>query len=121
MDSPAARTSPFLRDVPLRSQSEARAARRRDARRDAPETAPADPAIGRVTAALDRAAPPPPFVRAAETVGASESRLLLLEPGAFAVGQRRPTPDGFDVDMREHDHYEGRAGARGRRALLSTY
>jgi putative molybdopterin biosynthesis protein len=51
-------------------------------------------------------------VRAAETVGASESRPLLLEPGAFAVVDTGdPLPDGFDaVVMREHVHYDdGRA------------
>jgi putative molybdopterin biosynthesis protein len=82
-------------------------------------------AIGRVTAepiwALRSS---PPFdcaamdgiaVRAAETVGASESRPLLLEPGAFAVVDTGdPLPDGFDaVVMREHVHYDdGRAELR---------
>jgi putative molybdopterin biosynthesis protein len=54
-------------------------------------------------------------VRAAETVGASESRPLLLEPGAFAVVDTGdPLPDGFDaVVMREHVHYDdGRAELR---------
>ena len=128
MDSPAARTSPFLRDVPLQvAQSEWRkccAAAGCPARLQ-PETVPADLAIGRVTAApIWALRSSPPFdcsamdgiaVRAAETVGASESRPLLLDPGAFAVVDTGdPLPDGFDaVVMREHVHYdEGRAELR---------
>jgi putative molybdopterin biosynthesis protein len=128
MDSPAARTSPFLRDVPLQvAQREWRkccAAAGCPARLQ-PETVPADLAIGRVTAApIWALRSSPPFdcsamdgiaVRAAETVGASESRPLLLDPGAFAVVDTGdPLPDGFDaVVMREHVHYdEGRAELR---------
>jgi putative molybdopterin biosynthesis protein len=128
MDSPAGRTSPFLRDVPLKTaQTEWRrccAAAGCPARLD-PETVPVDEAIGRVTAepiwALRSS---PPFdcaamdgiaVRAAETVGASESRPLLLEPGSFAVlDTGDPLPESFDaVVMREHVHYDdGRAELR---------
>src|ERR1700753_2527859 len=128
MDSPAARTSPFLRDVPLPvAQSEWRrccAAAGCPARMPAESVAVGD-AIGRVTAepiwALRSS---PPFdcaamdgiaVRAAETVGASESRPLLLDPACFTVVDTGdPLPDGLDaVVMREHVHYdEGRAELR---------
>ena len=86
---------------------------------------PVAEAIGRVTAepiwALRSS---PPFdcaamdgiaVRAADTVGASESRPLLLEPGSFAVVDTGdPLPESFDaVVMREHVHYDdGRAELR---------
>jgi putative molybdopterin biosynthesis protein len=88
-------------------------------------------AIGRVTAepiwALRSS---PPFdcaamdgiaVRAADTVGASESRPLLLEPGAFAVVDTGdPLPDGFDaVVMREHVHYD--AGRAELQAAVAPY
>src|SRR6202007_1236097 len=54
-------------------------------------------------------------VRSAETVGASETTPLLLEPDAFAVlDTGDPMPDEFDaVVMREHVHYvDGRAELR---------
>jgi molybdopterin molybdotransferase/putative molybdopterin biosynthesis protein len=128
MDSPSARTSPFLRDVPLPvAQTEWRrccTAAGCPARLTTATVGVGD-AIGRVTAepiwALRSS---PPFdcaamdgiaVRAADTVGASESRPLLLEPGAFAVVDTGdPLPDGFDaVVMREHVHYDdGRAELR---------
>jgi putative molybdopterin biosynthesis protein len=135
MDSPAARTSPFLRDVPLQvAQREWRkccAAAGCPARLQ-PETVPADLAIGRVTAApIWALRSSPPFdcsamdgiaVRAAETVGASESRPLLLDPGAFAVVDTGdPLPDGFDaVVMREHVHYDD-AGRAELRAAVPPY
>ena len=56
-------------------------------------------------------------VRAADTIGASESTPVLLEPGAYVVVDTGdPLPDGFDaVVMREHVHYDGasRAELRG--------
>jgi putative molybdopterin biosynthesis protein len=54
-------------------------------------------------------------IRAADTVGASETTPLLLEPDAFSVlDTGDPMPDGFDaVVMREHVHYvDGRAELR---------
>ena len=61
---------------------------------------------------------------AAATVGASESRPLLLDPGDFAVVDTGdPLPDGFDaVVMREHVHHERRPrrAARRRRRPTST-
>src|ERR1700760_1422453 len=98
MDSAAAPTSPFLRAVPLQvARSEWR--RCCDAA-GCPARMPAESvavggAIGRVTAepiwAL-RSSPPFDCAamggsagRAAETVGASESRPLLLDPARFTV------------------------------------
>src|SRR6201990_2145337 len=134
MDSPTARTSPFLRDVPLQvAQSEWRkccAAAGCPARLQ-PETVAVDVAIGRVTAEpiwAQRSSPPFDCsamdgiaLRAADTVGASESRPLLLEPGAFAiVDNGDPLPDGFDaVVMREHVHYD--AGRAELRAAVAPY
>ncbi|HET7047781.1 MAG TPA: molybdopterin biosynthesis protein [Solirubrobacteraceae bacterium] len=134
MDSPAARTSPFLRDVPLQvAQSEWRracVAAGCPARLET-ETVAVDDAIGRVTAepiwALRSS---PPFdcaamdgiaVRAAETVGASESRPLLLEPESFAVlDTGDPLPESFDaVVMREHVHYDDRRAEL--RAAVAPY
>ena len=56
-------------------------------------------------------------VRAAETVGASESTPVFLDPGAFVVVDTGdPLPEDFDaVVMREHVHHDeaGRAELRG--------
>jgi putative molybdopterin biosynthesis protein len=56
-------------------------------------------------------------VRAAETIGASESTPVLIEPGSYVVlDTGDPLPEGFDaVVMREHVHYDdaGRAELRG--------
>src|SRR5215472_13533124 len=63
---------------------------------------------------------PPPFdaagmdgiaVRAADTLGASETTPVLLEPGGYdVVDTGDPMPDGRDaVVMREHVHYIGGA------------
>src|SRR5689334_16876680 len=84
-------------------------------------------AVGRVTAApvwatrsspsFDASAMDGIAVRAADTVGASESTPVLLEPAAYAVVDTGdPLPDGFDaVVMREHVHVDGerRAELRG--------
>jgi putative molybdopterin biosynthesis protein len=128
MDSPGARTSPFLRDVPLQIAQQqwrqCRAAAGCPARLET-ESVAVDAAIGRVTAepiwALRSS---PPFdcaamdgiaVRAADTLGASESRPLLLAPGSFAVVDTGdPLPESFDaVVMREHVHHaDGHAELR---------
>jgi putative molybdopterin biosynthesis protein len=124
----ASRTTPFLRDVPLAS---AQAAWRRccaaagcPARLNA-VVLPVDRAVGRVTAEpiwarrssppFDSAAMDGIAVRAASTVGANESRPLLLDAGEFVVVDTGdPMPDGFDaVVMREHVHHvDGRAELR---------
>src|SRR5215831_11886418 len=67
-----------------------------------------------------RGGSPPPFdaagmdgiaVRAADTLGASETTPVFLEPGAYdVVDTGDPMPDGRDaVVMREHVHYAGAA------------
>jgi putative molybdopterin biosynthesis protein len=112
--------SPFIRDVP--------AARALDAWRDAraaagcPARVPAvrvrvEDAAGRVTAeAVWATRSSPPFdaagmdgiaVRAADTVGASETTPVHLKPDAYdVVDTGDPIPDGRDaVVMREHVHY----------------
>ena len=84
-------------------------------------------AVGRVTAepvwatrsspSFDASAMDGIAVRAAETVGASESTPVALEPGDYVVVDTGdPLPDGFDaVVMREHVHLddERRAEVRG--------
>ncbi|MBV9805061.1 MAG: molybdopterin biosynthesis protein [Solirubrobacterales bacterium] len=124
----ASRTSPFLRDVPLESAqlqwrrccAEAGCPTRLEVVGTALERA-----VGRVTAEpiwAERSSPPFDAaamdgiaVRAGETVGASETTPLFLDPGAFVVlDTGDPMPDGFDaVVMREHVHYvDGRAELR---------
>jgi putative molybdopterin biosynthesis protein len=122
------RATPFLRDVPLvRAQESWRrccGAAGCSARLQV-VSVPIELAVGRVTAEpIWATRSSPPFdsaamdgiaVRAAETVGASESTPLLLGPDAFAVVDTGdPMPDGFDaVVMREHVHYaDGRAEIR---------
>ena len=116
--------SPFIRDVP--------AARALDAWRSARDTAgcPARLPAVRVrvqdAAGLVTAEPvwatrsSPPFdaagmdgiaVRAADTLGASETTPVYLQPGDYdVVDTGDPMPDGRDaVVMREHVHYSDRA------------
>ncbi|MFZ0977270.1 MAG: hypothetical protein WAN22_33955, partial [Solirubrobacteraceae bacterium] len=124
----ASRTTPFLRDVPL--------GRARSAWRECCDAAgcparvetvvvPVGECIGHVTAEpIWATRSSPPFdsaamdgiaVRAAQTIGAAESKPLLLEPDEFVVlDTGDPMPDGFDaVVMREHVHYvDGRAELR---------
>ena len=124
----ASPTTPFLRDVPL--------GRARSAWRECCDAAgcparvetvvvPVGDCIGRVTAEpIWATRSSPPFdsaamdgiaVRAAQTIGAAESKPLLLEPDDFVVlDTGDPMPDGFDaVVMREHVHYvDGRAELR---------
>jgi putative molybdopterin biosynthesis protein len=126
--------SPFIRDVP--------AARALDAWRAAREAAgcparlpahrvPLAEATGRVTAEPVWATrSSPPFdsagmdgiaVRAADTIGASETAPVFLEPGAYdVVDTGDPMPDGRDaVVMREHVHYAG--GSAELRAAVPPY
>jgi putative molybdopterin biosynthesis protein len=126
--------SPFIRDVP--------AARALEAWRGARDAAgcparlpavavPLEDAAGRVTAEPVWASrSSPPFdaagmdgiaVRAADTLGASETTPVLLPPAAYdVVDTGDPMPDGRDaVVMREHVHYTG--GAAELRAAVPPY
>jgi putative molybdopterin biosynthesis protein len=115
-------TTPFIHDVPA---AQARAAWRTACvaagcpeRVEAVRLALAQ-AVGRVTAeAVWALRSSPPFdaaamdgiaVRAADTVGASETAPVLLPSGDYVVlDTGDPLPEGFDaVVMREHVHYEG--------------
>jgi molybdopterin molybdotransferase/putative molybdopterin biosynthesis protein len=114
-------TTPFIRDVPaaqaLAAWRAACAAADCPRRVGTARMALAD-AVGRVTAEpvwatrssppFDAAAMDGIAVRAADTVGASETAPILLEPTAFTVVDTGdPLPEGFDaVVMREHVHYE---------------
>ena len=114
--------SPFLRDIPLpqalAAWAEARAAAGCPERVDV-VSVPVGEALGRVTAkpvwasrsspAYDAAAMDGIAVRAADTVGASESRPLILAAGAFdEVDTGDEMPPGRDaVVMREHVHRMG--------------
>ena len=116
--------SPFIRDVPAADALEAwRSAR---AAGGCPARLPAirvrvEDAAGRVTAEPVWATrSSPPFdaagmdgiaVRAADTLGASETTPVYLEPDAYdVVDTGDPMPDGRDaVVMREHVHYRGAA------------
>ena len=115
-------SSPFLRDVPLSTAlaawAEARAAAGCPERVDV-VSVPVGEALGRVTAepiwasrsspAYDAAAMDGIAVSAADTVGASESRPLVLPAGSFEeVDTGDPMPPGRDtVVMREHVHRVG--------------
>jgi putative molybdopterin biosynthesis protein len=114
--------TPFIRDVPA---AQALAAWRAACAaagcppRVATARLPLDDAVGRVTAEpvwatrssppFDAAAMDGIAVHAADTVGATETAPVLLEPDAYVlVDTGDPLPDGFDaVVMREHVHYEG--------------
>ena len=86
-------------------------------------------AVGRVTAApvwatrsspsFDASAMDGIAVRAADTVGASESTPVFLDPGTFAVVDTGdPLPEDFDaVVMREHVHHEADGSAELRAAV----
>src|SRR6185437_12477447 len=123
-------TTPFIRDVPgaeaLTAWRTACESAGCPARVEA-ERSGLHEAVGRVTAepvwatrsspSFDASAMDGIAVRAADTVGASESTPVLLDPGAHvALDTGDPLPEGFDaVVMREHVHYDdaGRAELRG--------
>src|SRR5215475_6316705 len=126
--------SPFIRDVPAAQALDAWRAAREAA--GCPErlpavTVPVTEAGGLVTAAPVWAVrSSPPFdaagmdgiaVRAADTLGASETTPVYLEPGAYdVVDTGDPMPDGRDaVVMREHVHYAG--GTAELRAAVPPY
>jgi putative molybdopterin biosynthesis protein len=126
--------SPFIRDVPAAQALQAWRAAREAA--GCPERLPAiDVAIAEA-AGLVTAAPvwatrsSPPFdaagmdgiaVRAAHTLGASETTPVLLEPGDYdVVDTGDPMPAARDaVVMREHVHYDG--GRAELRAAVPPY
>jgi putative molybdopterin biosynthesis protein len=126
--------SPFIRDVPaaraLEAWRSARDAAGCPARLPAMRAPLAD-AAGRVTAEPVWAArSSPPFdaagmdgiaVRAADTLGASETAPVYLAPGAYdVVDTGDPMPAGRDaVVMREHVHYAG--GSAELRAAVPPY
>jgi putative molybdopterin biosynthesis protein len=126
--------SPFVRDVPaaraLEAWRSARVAGGCPARMPAAEVTLAD-AAGRVTAEpLWATRSSPPFdaagmdgiaVSAADTLGASETTPICLEPDAYdVVDTGDPMPDGRDaVVMREHVHYSG--GSAELRAAVPPY
>ncbi|MEA2270168.1 MAG: molybdopterin molybdotransferase [Solirubrobacteraceae bacterium] len=117
-------TTPYIHDVPaaeaLAAWRAALAAAGCPERVDAVRL-PLAGAVGRVTAApvwatrsspsFDASAMDGIAVRAAETVGASESTPVHIEPGRYVVVDTGdPLPDGCDaVVMREHVHYDGEA------------
>jgi putative molybdopterin biosynthesis protein len=123
-------TTPFIHDVPA---AEALAAwRAACAAAGCPSRVEAvrlglHEAVGRVTAepvwatrsspSFDASAMDGIAVRAADTVGASESTPVFLDRGSYVVlDTGDPMPEGFDaVVMREHVHYDeaGRAELRG--------
>src|ERR687895_267797 len=123
-------TTPFIRDVPaaeaLAAWSAGCAAVGCPARVDGVRMGLQE-AVGRVTAepvwatrsspSFDASAMDGIAVRAAETIGASESTPVLIDPGRYVVVDTGdPLPEGFDaVVMREHVHYDdaGRAELRG--------
>jgi molybdopterin molybdotransferase/putative molybdopterin biosynthesis protein len=130
--------SPFIRDVPAARAIEAWRGAREAA--GCPVRLPAErvtleDAAGRVTAEPVWATrSSPPFdaagmdgiaVRAADTLGASETSPVYLKPDAFdVVDTGDPMPDGRDaVVMREHVHYaDGPAGSTAElRAAVPPY
>src|SRR5580704_16859720 len=117
-------SSPFIRDVPA-AQALLAWRRAREAGH-CPDLLPGvrvslEDALGRVTAEPVWATrSSPPFdaagmdgiaVRAADTLGASETTPVYLEPDMYdVVDTGDPMPDGRDaVVMREHVHYRGSA------------
>src|SRR5690242_81065 len=128
-------TTPFIRDVPA---AEALAAwHAACAAAGCPERVEGirvglHEAIGRVTAepvwatrsspSFDASAMDGIAVRAAQTIGASESTPVLLDPADFVVVDTGdPLPDGFDsVVMREHIHVD-EAGRAELRAAVAPY
>jgi putative molybdopterin biosynthesis protein len=128
-------TTPFIHDVPaaeaLQAWRAACAAAGCPERVDAVRLALHD-AVGRVTAApvwatrsspsFDASAMDGIAVRAAQTVGASESTPVLLDAADHVVlDTGDPLPEGFDaVVMREHVHVDG-AGRAELRAAVAPY
>ena len=128
-------TTPFIRDVPA---AEALAAWRtaceaaRCPARVETNRAGLHEAVGRVTAeplwatrsspSFDASAMDGIAVRAANTIGASESTPVFIERDAYVVlDTGDPMPDGFDaVVMREHVHYDD-AGRAELRSAVTPY
>jgi putative molybdopterin biosynthesis protein len=128
------RTTPFIHDVPaaeaLAAWRAACAAAGCPERLDAVRL-PLHEAVGSVTAepvwatrsspSFDASAMDGIAVRAAQTVGASESTPVSLGPGDFVVlDTGDPLPEGYDaVVMREHVHVDG--GRAELRAAVAPY
>src|SRR5438874_12384547 len=127
--------SPFIKDVPAAQALAAWRAAREAAgcpERLSAVTVPVAEAAGLVTAAPVWAVrSSPPFdaagmdgiaVRAADTLGASETTPEWLSPGGYdVVDTGDPMPDGRDaVVMREHVHYDD-AGRAELRAAVPPY
>jgi molybdopterin molybdotransferase/putative molybdopterin biosynthesis protein len=128
-------TTPFIRDVP---GAEALAAWRTACEAaDCPARVETDrvglhEAVGRVTAepvwatrsspSFDASAMDGIAVRAADTIGASESTPVFIERDAYVVlDTGDPMPDSFDaVVMREHVHYDD-AGRAELRSAVAPY
>jgi putative molybdopterin biosynthesis protein len=128
-------TTPFIRDVP---GGEALAAWRTACEaagcpaRVETNRAGLHEAVGRVTAeplwatrsspSFDASAMDGIAVRAADTIGASESTPVFIERDAYVVlDTGDPMPDGFDaVVMREHVHYDD-AGRAELRSAVAPY
>jgi putative molybdopterin biosynthesis protein len=124
--------TPFVRDVPaaeaLAAWHAACAAEGCPARVEAVRV-DLEEAVGRVTAqpvwatrsspSFDAAAMDGIAVRAADTVGASESTPILIAPGDHVVVDTGdPLPEGFDaVVMREHVHHDADGNAELRSAV----
>jgi molybdopterin molybdotransferase/putative molybdopterin biosynthesis protein len=128
-------TTPFIRDVP---GAEALAAWRTACEAaDCPARVETDrvglhEAVGRVTAepvwatrsspSFDASAMDGIAVRAADTIGASESTPVFIERDAYVIlDTGDPMPDSFDaVVMREHVHYDD-AGRAELRSAVAPY
>jgi putative molybdopterin biosynthesis protein len=128
-------TTPFIRDVPaaeaLAAWRAACEAAQCPARVETNRLGLHD-AVGRVTAepvwatrsspSFDASAMDGIAVRAADTIGASESTPVFIERDAYVVlDTGDPMPDGFDaVVMREHVHYDD-AGRAELRSAVAPY
>ena len=128
-------TTPFIRDVPaaeaLAAWRAACAAAGCPARVETNRVGLHE-AVGRVTAepvwatrsspSFDASAMDGIAVRAADTIGASESTPVFVELDAYVVlDTGDPMPDGFDaVVMREHVHYDD-AGRAELRSAVAPY
>src|SRR5262249_42597943 len=128
-------TTPFIRDVPgaealvaWRAACEAagcpaRVQTHRAGLHEAVGRVTAEPVWGtRASPSFERSAMDGIAVRAADTIGASESTPVLIERDAYVVlDTGDPLPDGFDaVVMREHVHYDD-AGRAELRSAVAPY
>ena len=128
-------TTPFIRDVPgaealaawraacVRAGCPARVETNRVGLHDAVGRVTAEPVWAtRSSPSFDASAMDGIAVRAADTIGASESTPVFIESDAYVVlDTGDPMPDGFDaVVMREHVHYDD-AGHAELRSAVAPY